>query len=374
MPKYICLLLILLCGCELVLNVDVPHDKESLVINAIFAADSVWQVGVSYDRGILDEAPFKIAEDAEVVIYDESGPVETLKLNGNKVYRGTTSRPVPGKRYQIHVSSPGHEPVSSEAYVPEATEIVAVKTHDTFIDDKTPSTAFDITIKDDPLAENYYRVFVASQSYNFSPGSYNPYIVYYRMSVESDDPLLADDNNLSERGVLMKDALFNGKEAKLSVKTRGRVRTDIQRMRVNVQTLSKAAYDYFITSQLQQNTSDDPLAQPVKVFNNVSGGFGIFAGYNQTIFSLGGAPAPVIKGISPMTGRPGDEITIEGSNFSDQSWGNQVTFRAGLPGKITESSSTHIKCIVPPFAVTGQISVFVGSEFATSKEDFVVSP
>jgi len=368
---------ILLCGCELTLEVDIPHDKESLVVNSIFAADSLWQVSVSYDRAILDTHPFKIVEDADVVIYDESGPVETLKLNNQEsYYRSAANKPVPGKRYEIRVSAPGHDPVSAFAYTPRATEIVSVKTRDTFINDH-PATAFDITIQDDPSVENYYRVFVATESYNFYPNTNAPTLFYSRMSLESDDPLLADENNLSEGGVLIKDALFNGKEAKLSVKMlqygNG---NDYGKIRVNVETLSREAYDYFITSQLQYNTSDDPLAQPVKVFNNVEGGFGIFAGYNQSTAYLQDSPGPVITSITPMSGHINDEVIIEGDNFSVYPWEVSVIFK-GTNGfswtGVIESTPTRIRCRVPILAITGPITVLIRGQAVTSKENFTVN-
>jgi len=366
--------LILLCGCELTLNVDVPHDKESLVINSIFAADSLWQVSVSYDRAILDDGPFKLAKDAEVVLYDESGPVETLKPDTLGVYHAATSRPLPGRRYEVHVSSPGHDPVSANAYIPIATEIVNVKTRETLIDEH-PATAFDITINDDPAVANYYRVFVEIGSFIIKENE-RPVAFYSPTYVESDDPLLADESNLSEDGVLIRDALFNGKEAKLSVRMRNGFYFGPFKVRINVQTLSKEAYDYFITAQLQANTSDDPLAQPVKVFNNIEGGFGIFAGYNQSIYYLDGQPDLVITSITPMSGHVNDEIIIEGANLGGSIRENIILFSGrGLPrAQPLEATSTRIRCKVPEGAVTGPISVFWGAQFVTSREDFVVIP
>jgi hypothetical protein len=378
MRNYIILfLLFMLCACQLTLEVDLPPHEESIVVNSLFAADSLWGVSVFYDHQILDDTPFKPVENAEVVIYDESGPVETLTLNKQKYYRAATSKPVPGKRYEIRVSAPGRDPVSAFTSVPHATEIVGVKTRETFMENE-PATAWDITIKDDPLVENFYRVFVTIETYYFNSQMKTLTPIYRRVYLESDDPLLDDENNLSENGVLINDVIFNGKEARLSVKMWGSLERNMTqgKIRVNVQTLSKEAYDYLITSELQRNTTDDPFAQPVNVFNNIEGGFGIFAGYNQTTLYADGPPGPIITNITPMSGNIYDEVIIEGSNFSINPWETAYVIFSGEDYPVAsniESTATRIKVQVPFGAVTGPITILARGQLVTSKEDFVVN-
>jgi hypothetical protein len=46
--------------------------------------------------------------------------------------------------------------------------------------------------------------------------------------------------------------------------------------------VSKEYYKYYSTVTLQQSTEGDPFAQPVSIFSNIEGGFGIFARYNES--------------------------------------------------------------------------------------------
>ena len=51
--------------------------------------------------------------------------------------------------------------------------------------------------------------------------------------------------------------------------------------------LISASEDYFRykrTYSLQEESSGDPFAQPVNVYNNIENGFGIVAGYSEDVF------------------------------------------------------------------------------------------
>ena len=81
-------------------------------------------------------------------------------------------------------------------------------------------------------------------------------------------------------------------------------------------------------------------------------------------------PAPIITLFSPTNGIPGDEIIINGANFSPIINENTVIFNDNKEAVILDANPNSLKVIVPDDAVTGKISVTVNNNTTTSTNDF----
>ncbi len=80
--------------------------------------------------------------------------------------------------------------------------------------------------------------------------------------------------------------------------------------------------------------------------------------------------APIIVGFSPRTGTAGTTVIITGVNFSTSIVNNLVKFNGAL-ALVTTATATSLTVSVPEDGSTGKITVQVGSQTATSAEDFV---
>ncbi|KAB7530639.1 hypothetical protein F8C76_03835 [Flagellimonas olearia] len=78
-----------------------------------------------------------------------------------------------------------------------------------------------------------------------------------------------------------------------------------------------------------------------------------------------------ITSFSPTSGTVGTEVTINGKNFSSAKEENNVTF-GSFKAPVVEASPTKLVVQVPTNAVTGKITVTVGSSSATSTTNFEV--
>ncbi|KAB7530640.1 hypothetical protein F8C76_03840 [Flagellimonas olearia] len=78
-----------------------------------------------------------------------------------------------------------------------------------------------------------------------------------------------------------------------------------------------------------------------------------------------------IASFSPTSGTVGTEVTINGKNFSSTKEENNVTF-GSFKAPVVEASPTKLVVQVPTNAVTGKITVTVGSSSATSATNFEV--
>ena len=84
-------------------------------------------------------------------------------------------------------------------------------------------------------------------------------------------------------------------------------------------------------------------------------------------------PPPVVSSFSPIEGVVDTEVTITGDNFSATAPENDVRFGGMMAEDPTSASTTSLTVKVPSGAVTGRVSVAVGSQTGTSSTDFTVT-
>jgi hypothetical protein len=81
----------------------------------------------------------------------------------------------------------------------------------------------------------------------------------------------------------------------------------------------------------------------------------------------------MITGFSPSSGKVGDTVTIQGTNFSTTAADNKVMFN-GVTATVESSTATSIVTTVPLGATTGHISVTANGMTGTSVGSFRVQP
>ncbi len=90
------------------------------------------------------------------------------------------------------------------------------------------------------------------------------------------------------------------------------------------------------------------------------------------VFTVTSATSPTITSLNPTIGSPGSQVIIKGTNFSTTPANNIVRFN-NVQSTVTSSTATSIATTVPANATTGNVTVTVGSETATSADVFTVT-
>jgi hypothetical protein len=358
-------------------DIDVPFPQADLTLNSFFHADSVWTATLTLNKSILDVTPRKRIENGLVIIYHEDIPIDTLEHIVNGVYRSDSGKPIPGNTYEIRATAEGYNPVSGRSYAPVPAEITKVEVIDGTTIEGYPESTIRVTFTDDPESTNYYQIFLEAETDFIIHESGQVGTSRARLGIESDDPAVQNNDEIGYDGLFMKDILFNGSEGIISFKTTGSNIQHYQHVIATVRTLSTDHYNYKISGSLQQNTSDNPFAQPVNVYDNIEDGFGIFAGFSEYHYAVGEPPPrPVINSISPMRGKAGDHVIIQGENFWElAAYTGTVIFsgdRRGVPAQIVNATSTELEVIIPQIAITGKIFVGNLSRMTVSDDAFEI--
>lgn len=288
--KTILFFIILFASCTLVVDVDIPIQEAKLIVNSLFTPDSVWQVEITDSRNILDDTHFIVREVDEIVIFDEfENIVATLSSNGFGVYR-SDKKPEHGKTYSVRIKSEGKKVLTARGIIPESISISSVKIDTVLVNHEygtTQNLVLEVKFKDPAEEVNYYRFdLIVKQAYEY----YNPQTqelvkdtsrwVYF---LQVDTPSLLEDNYSHS---IISDAKFNGREVSIRFKPIHGLLGGNTKLDFISRNFSEEYYKYSTTLELQNNTREDPFAQPVKVFSNINNGLGIFAGYSSTFHSI----------------------------------------------------------------------------------------
>lgn len=275
-----------LTSCELVVDVDIPIEKNQLVVNSFFTPDSTWKAKVSLSRHILDQADHRQVENALVVLYSGDSPIDTLEHESLGYYRSDDGRPLHGQGYTIRVSAPDYNAAEASSWCP--TPVSATFSTPQFTVGEFHQTIHTLNVTfADPPGNHFYQVMAIAEAHYTNPQTGEGFINRYNPYIYSDDPGIDAEEIQNSEGIFFSDALFPEEEFTINIKmntSNWLGEANPIKYRIYFRSISEDYYNYKVTSALQNYTSGDPFAQPVKVYNNIQNGLGVFAGYSQTSF------------------------------------------------------------------------------------------
>ncbi|MCW5910510.1 MAG: DUF4249 domain-containing protein [Cyclobacteriaceae bacterium] len=268
------LILIMITGCQVVVDFDIPLEKQKLVVNALINPDSTWRVSVSKSWHILDEGYQAFVPAAVITITDQhDNLISILSQERIDEYR-SDSKPLPGATYKLKAEVPGYETVFAQTNIPHPVPIMDV-TVDTIMKDYGYAEVVANIKFNDPPEKNYYQVYASVKMIVqlWDPNGMKTDTVTYLY------PLYLSQSELEESAAVFNDLKFNGTTAKVSVRLNYWPHGTMLEQHIILLHLNEAYYNYEVTRRLQEQTQGDPFfAQPVQVFSNITNGMGIFAG------------------------------------------------------------------------------------------------
>jgi hypothetical protein len=278
------------CRKEIPFTAEVTTSK--LVVNSLFASDSLWSVEVSKSLSVIDQGTLDNIENATVVISTGSGtPVETLTHISAGKYVGT-QMPQVGETYRVDVSAPNYASVYGEDAVPEIVNAYALDTVTKTISGEDHLVA-QLTFDDPAGVKNYYRFSIEIGYWEYWSGSFGLDSMYFEEQVwiQLNDPSFegGGSNSWSDAGI-MSDLLFDGqtKTVELPITEWFLSLEDIRIEHIDVyfSNVSQTTHYFNRSYQLYQETQGNPFAQPVQVYSNITNGFGVFGGSQSEVYRI----------------------------------------------------------------------------------------
>ena len=290
-------LLLSLAACETVVDIDLPEGQSKLTLNALFGPDSIMNVSLYPSKEALESGNYLAIENATITVSGTDGQVATTNKLGidvftlESVYK-LAIKAKAGVVYTITASAEGYAPVVSVTSIPEPVDIVRVDTGTVFTDGYEEGQ-LSITLTDPSRIGNLYELKFYVLIYY--PDTLDGKLIYYPTTQEVYAYSRNNDffNSDYSSELIFTDELFDGKTYTALVnyynefKDDGGDSTQITDYLSSylVTELRSLSTDYFAfksSYSRYQFSTGDPFAQPVQVYDNIDGGFGIFAGFNST--------------------------------------------------------------------------------------------
>lgn len=288
-------------------QISLPDTGRKIVLNGLINSDSLICVSVSKSIYVSDsDMVGKDLDNAKVYLYQDGLLIDSLKhdfkvnywnIFGN--YSSKKVKPVPGKEYRIVAKVPGLPDVSATAILPNPVKIEKVDTtairfvtYRVIIDGKeyiSYEDALKCNIQfSDPLDETNYYLFEVFYKISYQIPIYSRYFTCKDPVVEEymyDGEINSGQEQLI--GVVFSDKVINGKTYSLTLPISGSTTNGPREViYFRLYSISENYYKYIRTLNLYNAKHGKPLSEPVQVFSNITGGYGIFAGAAVSCDSL----------------------------------------------------------------------------------------
>jgi hypothetical protein len=292
-------------------QISLPDTGRKIVLNGLINSDSLIRVSVTKSIYVSDSVVVgRDLDNAEVYLYQNGLLIYSLQhdykvigwniINPLGNYCSKKVKPLPGKEYRIVAKVPGLPDVSATAILPNPVKIekidtaaIQLVTGRVVIDGKE-YTSYENVLKcniqfADPLNEtNYYLVEVFYKNGDQMP-IHSRYFTCKDPVVEEymyDGEIMSGQEQIN--GVVFSDKVINGKRYSLNLTIGYQAHYSDVRSVIyfHLYSISENYFKYIRTLNLFNAKFGKPLSEPVQVFSNITGGYGIFAGAAVSCDSL----------------------------------------------------------------------------------------
>lgn len=285
------LLISALTSCELILDVEVPDADRKIVVNGLISPGQPVLVHLSKSLSVLENDEFMLLNNAEVRLFQNENPLGQLLPDSGGFYHLPDFKPLVGATYKLSVDYPGMTSVSAEAFIPS---LVPIKSWDSVtVVDEWGSEVINLTIRfDDPEEQVHLYGLAVSMTYKeFDYNTMKPtgkWITQPAFVYAGNDQFLQDESHYFGGKLYFDDKIFNGqtKSMKVSLYEYQWMLSDTIKVDIQLEQVDKSFYKYVVSNEAYQAAHNNPFAEPVQVFTNINGGFGIFSGYSFSSQSL----------------------------------------------------------------------------------------
>jgi len=276
-----------LYSCEKIIDMDIKDTDRKIVINGVFTDQAPVVVHISKSMHILDNDDFQCINNANVKIFRNNELIDTLLLIDDGIYSLEGIYPDIGAEYTIEVGTGSFPTARGSNIIPEPVPVISIDTQtvehsstDIFGDSYT-EMVLDCSIRfnDPPETKNYYILNISVRD-NYTDEE-------YFVDFDSDD-IIIEEWLTRSYGVLFSDDRINGNtyEFGLYMYSYYFSYQDTTNMIIYLNSISEDYYKYSISYLRHQEAKENPFAEPVQVYNNISNGYGIFAGFSSSSDTL----------------------------------------------------------------------------------------
>ncbi len=265
-------ILISLLSCRKEINIELPESSPRIVVNSFFTDNSQIKVHLSKSIGMLENI-FPECTDATIIVSENNIITDTMYMESGYYCSHITAEQ--NKKYSLKVIAPGIDTVFCEDIIPEKTILQSVVYTDS------------VSINQDGDIINELRLdfqdFAGPGFYEVELVSNDNYFIWFD---KNSDPVITSTGLLDydPKTLIFTDKMFDGEHRSVKVYFYTQHYRDFN-LKIILRSVSESYYKYREKQFAYLFSLDydifSGMSEPINLYSNITGGYGIFAGYSS---------------------------------------------------------------------------------------------
>ena len=220
-----------------------------------------------------------VVSNATIILTNEINQRIELKWNKALLNYSASAKNfevITGRRYEMKLTTPEGDNLTAFCVIPQQVDLQGIRLVKTKVEPSpfSDGTEYFIQWKDFPNQKNYYSIFVLNY-YQTTPQD---------IRLEGEGALFGIEDDKVQNGEVISPKSFQLRGRQLYGNGQVRYQTLLV-----CHTDENYAKFHKSLDEIKRN-NDNPFAEPSRLYSNVKGGFGVFAGYNRTEFKIDKLP------------------------------------------------------------------------------------
>ncbi len=285
------ILMVGLLSCEKVIDISIPEKERKIVVNGLINPEKNVRVNLSKSISVLENDTIIPIVGGDVNLYHGTDFIGKLSEEPGGFYSLPDFKPQIGQSYRLTAVGSGLKPIEAIAVLPPLVPFISVDTATLTNQWGGRELRLTIKFKDPANVKNVYGfgVDLTIKEFDYGTMSYTGRKVTSTAYLyANNDRLLQDETHYFEGKLYFDDLLFDGltKTVDLSISDYSLFESDTIWADVRMEQVDPSYYLYAVSNEAYQGAHGNPFSEPVQVYTNVSGGYGIFTGSSVARFPL----------------------------------------------------------------------------------------
>ena len=264
-------------SCRKVIEIDLPPADSKVVVNSFFTDGDPIKVNLSKSIGVLDNI-IPECKNATIILLINNVKTDTLYPDNGYYYSHVLAER--GKNYSLIVHVPNMDSVLCEDIIPEKTILQNCICTDSVLIDEDRFIINELKLDfQDSAGPSFYEVQLSA---NYIIDN-NYTSIWFR---KNSDPIITSTGLLdyNPKTLIFTDKLFDGKHCSVKIYFATQAYADYN-LKITFRSVSESYYKYkerqYAYLFSLGNDIFSGMSDPINLYSNIKGGYGIFAGYSS---------------------------------------------------------------------------------------------
>lgn len=264
-------------SCKKVIDLELPATDPKIVVNSFFTENSRIKVHLSKSIGILQN-PFPECTDATVILRQNNIIIDTMYLEAGYYYSHILADK--NTAYSLEIAAPDMKTVFCEDLIPEKTVLTDYVCTDSILIDGDGFIINELKLDFEDLpGPSFYEVELSANYIrnNSSTGLW---------FMKNTDPIITSTGliDYNPRTLIFTDNMFDGNHCSVKIYFATQAYMAYN-LKITFRSISESYYKYRERQSAYlfslENDIFRGMSEPINLYSNINGGYGIFAGYSK---------------------------------------------------------------------------------------------